>query len=99
MCRPGADLPLRRARAEASASSRMLTPFAKARAFLRDVGLAYANVAGADSGQRQKAFDLLPRPSSRPGDPAEASVLKLLEYDPDQETARQLLTEIRAARR
>jgi hypothetical protein len=35
------------------------------------------------------------------GDPAaaEGSVLKLLEYDPDQETARQLLSEIRAARR
>jgi Tfp pilus assembly protein PilF len=30
---------------------------------------------------------------------AEASVMKLLEYDPDQETARQLLSEIRAARR
>jgi Flp pilus assembly protein TadD len=31
------------------------------------------------------------------GDPAaaEATVLKLLEYDPDQETARQLLSEIR----
>ena len=37
----------------------------------------------------------------RTGDPAaaEASVIKLLEYDPDQETARQLLSEIRAARR
>ena len=37
----------------------------------------------------------------RAGDPAaaEASVLKLLEYDPDQQTARQLLSEIRAARR
>jgi len=34
------------------------------------------------------------------GDPAaaEASVLKLLEYDPDQDTARELLSEIRAAR-
>ena len=30
---------------------------------------------------------------------AEASVRKLLEYDPDQDTARQLLSEIRAARR
>ena len=37
----------------------------------------------------------------RTGDPAaaEASVIKLVEYDPDQETARQLLSEIRAARR
>ena len=35
------------------------------------------------------------------GDPAaaEATVQKLLEYDPDQETARQLLSEIRAVRR
>jgi tetratricopeptide (TPR) repeat protein len=35
------------------------------------------------------------------GDPAaaEATILKLLEYDPDQQTARQLLSEIRAARR
>ena len=172
--------------AEASASSRMLTPFAKAPAFLRDAALAYASVAGADSGLRQKAFDLLRTAEARDpddvavlaqlaqlydqsgdedramtlseravrldpsqvavavnlgtyyvkrgrardairlwldalsrnpgltsvrmnlavaqfqaGDPAaaEASVMKLLEYDPDQETARQLLTEIRAARR
>ena len=37
----------------------------------------------------------------RTGEPAaaEASVMKLLEYDPDQETARQLLIEIRAARK
>ena len=34
------------------------------------------------------------------GDPAaaEASALKALEYDPDQETARKLLSEIRASR-
>jgi len=43
------------------------------------------NVAGADSGLRQKAFDLLRWPSSRPGT--------------QLQTARQLLAEIRAARR
>jgi len=66
----GDDLPQR---------PRPLTPFAPA--FLRDVALAYANVAGADSGLRLKAFDLLRWPSSRPGTRLQ--------------TARQFLSEIR----
>jgi hypothetical protein len=172
--------------AEASGSGRSLISFWKTAVDERDLGLAYATVAGVDSALRRRAFDLLRKAEARDpkdilvltqlaqfydqsgdedsamalseriirldpaqvavavnlgtyyikrgrtreamrlwtdalsrnpgltsvrmnlavaqyqaGDPAaaEASVLKLLEYDPDQETARQLLSEIRAARR
>ena len=54
----------------------MLTPFAKAPAFARDVGLAYASVAGADSSLRQKAFDLLRR--AQASDPDDVAVLAQL---------------------
>jgi hypothetical protein len=169
--------------ADSSAVKRSLVSFWKTPADERDLGLAYATVAGADSGLRQQAFDLLRKaearnpedvlvltqlaqlydqagaedqamalserivrldPSQAPvavnlatyyikrgrareamrlwtdslsrnpgltsvrmnlavaqyqaGDPAaaEATVLKALEYDPDQETMRRLLSEIRA---
>jgi tetratricopeptide (TPR) repeat protein len=171
--------------AATSGSDRSLTSFWKAPVDDRDLGLALATVAGADSRLRQRAFDLLRKSEARDPkdililaqlaqfydqsgdeaaamglseriirlDPAqvavavnlgtyyikrgrareamrlwtdalsrnpgltsvrmnlavaqyqggdragaEATVLKLLEYDPDQETARQLLSEIRAAR-
>jgi tetratricopeptide (TPR) repeat protein len=167
-------------------ADRSLTSFWKTAVDERDLGLAYAAVAGADSRLRQRAFDLLRKAEARhpedilvlaqlaqlydqsgdedramalserivrldpaqvavavnlgtyyikrgrtreamrlwtdalsrnpgltsvrmnlavaqyqAGDPAaaEAAILKLLEFDPDQETARQLLAEIRAARR
>ncbi len=171
---------------EGSGSGRSLTSFWKTAVDDRDLGLAYATIAGSDSALRQRAFDVLRKAEARDpkdilvlaqlaqfydqsgdedsamalseriirldpaqvavavnlgtyyikrgrareamrlwtdalsrnpgltsvrmnlavaqyqaGDPAsaEASVMKLLEYDPDQETARQLLSEIRAARR
>jgi Tfp pilus assembly protein PilF len=178
----------RRARppAEASGFDRSLTSFWKLAVDDRDLGLALATVAGADSRLRRRAFNLLRKAEARDpkdtlvlaqlaqfydqsgdedsavalservirldpaqvavavnlgtyymkrgrtreamrlwtdalsrnpgltsvsmnlavaqyqaGDPAaaEATILKLLEYDPDQQTARQLLSEIRAARR
>ena len=172
--------------ADAPGSARSLTSFWKTAVDERDLGLAYAAVAGADSGLRKRAFDLLRKAEARDpkdtlvlaqlaqfydqsgdedsamalservirldpaqvavavnlgtyyikrgrareamrlwsdalsrnpgltsvrmnlavaqyqaGDAAaaEATVMKLLEYDPDQQTARQLLSEIRAARR
>jgi tetratricopeptide (TPR) repeat protein len=180
-------IPRRERRGIISAGTeRLLASFWKTPVDERDLSLAYAAVAGADSGMRQRAFVLLQKAAARnpedvlaliqlaqlydqsgaepsamtlserilrldpaqvavavnlgtycmkrgrareamrlwtdalrrnpgltsvrmnlavaqyqAGDPAaaEASVLKLLEYDPDQETARQLLSEIRAARR
>jgi Tetratricopeptide repeat/Cytochrome c554 and c-prime len=180
-------IPRREGRAaEASGSGRSLGSFWKTAVEERDLGLAYATVAGSDSALRRRAFDLLRNAEARDpkdvlvlaqlaqfydqmgdensamalservirldpaqvpvavnlgtyyikrgrareamrlwtdalsrnpgltsvrmnlavaqyqaGDPAgaETTVVKLLEYDPDQETARQLLSEIRAARR
>jgi tetratricopeptide (TPR) repeat protein len=167
-------------------AERSLRSFWKTAVDERDLGLAYATVAGTESGLRQRAFDLLRKAEARnPGDilaltqlaqfydqsgdedramalseriirldpaqvavavnlgtyyikrgraaeaihlwtdalsrnpgltsvrmnlavaqyqagnpaAAEATVVKLLEYDPDQEKARQLLSEIQAARR
>jgi predicted CXXCH cytochrome family protein len=171
---------------DAAGSERSLATFWKTAVEERDLGLAYATVAGSDSALRRRAFDLLRKAEARDpkdilvlaqlaqfydqlgdedsamalservirldpeqvavavnlgtyyikrgrareamrlwtdalsrnpgltsvrmnlavaqyqaGDAAaaEATVVKLLEYDPDQETARQLLSEIRAARR